>query len=336
MASSDLGRLLNAPRVELGDWPTPISHLAYPDTPGILIKRDDLSGYGRGGVKTRKIEHLIGYMRAHDHQEFITVVANITNLAHDVVPVLAEFGIRSEIFVVDEPPLSPEVRREAFAGLGPDIHLLGPSPPYAAYRMMVAALSSSQRKGRPLIVLPGLMHPAGVAGNAAGFLEMVSQVRASRGALPSTVFITVSSGTTLAGFLVAENALRRDHGAPIRIVGVQVYPGRARLRILGLIRWTERFLGLKGRVPAERIEVVSSELYGGFGNYTKEHARLCDSVQTDASITIDPIFGGKTWSVMESCISRGMDDRPVLYWHCGYTPDLENRWADCGGVGCSS
>jgi 1-aminocyclopropane-1-carboxylate deaminase/D-cysteine desulfhydrase-like pyridoxal-dependent ACC family enzyme len=323
MTSSDLHRLLATPRVELGKWPTPISHVTHPGTPGILIKRDDLSGHGRGGVKTRKIEHLIGYMQAHGYREFITVVANITNLVHDILPVLRSFGLQSTIFVVDEPQLHEEARRQAFGGIGAEVRLLGPSPAYAAYRVIRATIESRSRSARPLIVLPGLMHPAGVVGNACGFVEMVSQIRAGGGPLPHTVFITVSSGTTFAGFLLAENALREEYGFPIRIVGVQVYPGRARWRVLGLIRWTERFLGLKNRVRAERIELVSSELNRGFGSFTQEHARLCSSVQKNSGITIDPIFGGKTWSVMQSHISGETTERPILYWHCGYTPDWE-------------
>src|SRR2546426_12250165 len=126
MTTSDLGRLLETPKVNLGQWPTPITHLPRPGTPGILIKRDDLSGHGRGGVKTRKIEHLIGYMLAHGYDEFITVVANVTNLVHDIMPVLREFGLQSTVFVVDDPPIQAEARKQVFADLGQDVHLLGP------------------------------------------------------------------------------------------------------------------------------------------------------------------------------------------------------------------
>ena len=40
-----------APRVDLGQWPTPVEYLER----GIWVKRDDLSGLGRGGAKARKI-----------------------------------------------------------------------------------------------------------------------------------------------------------------------------------------------------------------------------------------------------------------------------------------
>src|SRR2546423_99111 len=325
MVSPDLARMLDFPRVHLGDWPTPISILSRAETPGILVKRDDLSGHGRGGVKTRKIEHLIGYMLANGYDEFITVVANVTNLIHDILPVLQRFGLHQQLFVINDPPLPSSDRDKIFKDVREHVHFLGPGRLQTASSMMMAAMKSRKRSRRPFVALPSLSHPTGVVGNACGFVEMVTQMRASGEPLPSKVFITAASGTTFAGFLLAENALRQDGCAPIRIIGVQVYPGQARLWTIALLRWTERFLGLRGRVPYERIELISSHLYAGFGRYPEELAELCLTLRRESGINIDPIFGGKTWSVMETHLSLDskIDDRPVLYWHCGYTPDWQ-------------
>ncbi|MDQ5822874.1 MAG: pyridoxal-phosphate dependent enzyme [Chloroflexota bacterium] len=341
MPTSDLDRLLDFPRVDLGLWPTPVSYVQRPGKPGILIKRDDLSGHGRGGVKTRKIEHLVGYMLANGYDEFVTAVGNVTNLVHDIVPVLQRFGIAWQIFINNDPPLPAADRERIFGDLREHVQLLGPARARTAGSMVAASLKSRRRGRRPLLVLPSLMHPAGAVGNARGFIEMMSQVRAEGHELPGTVFITVASGTTLAGFLLAENALRHDGHPPIRIFGVQVYPGQARLWVLGLIRWTERFLGLRQRVPARRIELISSSLHGGFGRYPEELAHLCLDLREEVGINVDPIFGGKTWSAMESHLSSRAteDDSPVLYWHCGYTPNwqaldevVNRRPARTGGV----
>jgi hypothetical protein len=47
-------RLLAAPRTMLGSWPTPLERLGGPAAAGLWVKRDDLSGWGRGGAKARK------------------------------------------------------------------------------------------------------------------------------------------------------------------------------------------------------------------------------------------------------------------------------------------
>ena len=58
-----------APRVDLGQWPTPVEYLER----GIWVKRDDLSGLGRGGAKARKIEHVVGHLEACHADELIAV-----------------------------------------------------------------------------------------------------------------------------------------------------------------------------------------------------------------------------------------------------------------------
>jgi 1-aminocyclopropane-1-carboxylate deaminase/D-cysteine desulfhydrase-like pyridoxal-dependent ACC family enzyme len=187
---------------------------------------------------------------------------------------------------------------------------------------MLGAWTKSRRSGgRPFLALPGVFHPSGVLGNARGFVEMMIQQRASGSPIPSTVYVTAATGTTLAGFLLAERALRSAGWPAVRIVGVQVYPGAVARWTWQLLRWTERVLGMRGSVPRERIEVVTSALHGGFGYYPPELARLCDRVSEESGIALDPIFGGKTWSAMEAHLRQARDRGPILYWHCGYTPE---------------
>lgn len=103
MISSDLARIFDFPKVYLGDWPTPISNLPHSESPGILVKRDDLSGHGRGGVKIRKIEQLIGYMLANEYSEFITVVGNVTNLIHDTLIERLPLSVEPLFYLFDTP-----------------------------------------------------------------------------------------------------------------------------------------------------------------------------------------------------------------------------------------
>ena len=48
-------------RVDLGLFPTPLHPV--PDSPGLIVKRDDLSGFGLAGNKTRPLEYLIADAR---------------------------------------------------------------------------------------------------------------------------------------------------------------------------------------------------------------------------------------------------------------------------------
>lgn len=322
-------RILEAPFVPLGQWPTPISAISRSNGVDVLVKRDDLSGHGRGGVKTRKIEHLVGHMLEKGYGSLVTPVGNVTNLVHDILPVLRRFDIAWEIVVADVPPLPLGERRRMFGGLGNNVRLIGPGHIEAA-GALAGAYHRSRRAGRrPFFAPPSLAHPAAVIAAARGFLEMVGQVEAMGVPPLQTVFITAASGTAFAGFVLAENLLRLQGHRPIHVVGVQVYPGPARWWIHGLVRWTEHYLSVSDRVPSGRIDLRTTRIYREFGRYPTDLVELCTSVKDETGLKLDPVFGGKTWSIMESCLAQGRSKGSVLYWHCGYTPDWEVVPAAC-------
>jgi len=316
-----LRRLNELPILPLGSWPTPVSAGESAASP-VLIKRDDLSGYGRGGAKTRKIEGLVGHLSTRGYNELITFAGNITNLGFDFTPVLKEQRIHPTLLVVDDPPMAPALRERHFAGIRPDIDLLGPSR-VAAARAAARAYRAARSQGRrPLVVLPGVCHPSAILGNARGMVELAQQ-----GELPRTVFVSVATGNTIVGFLIGAALLRAQGHPPVRVVGVQVYPGRIELLARLLARWTTRWLGVAGlRMPA--LEIVTSEVARRFGEYPERLVTLSERVAADNGIAVDPIFGAKTWSAMETMLSRGEVERPCLFWHCGYTPE----WRDLRSV----
>ncbi len=47
-------------------------------------------------------------------------------------------------------------------------------------------------------------------------------------------------------------------------------------------------------------------------------------------IFIDPIYGAKSWMIMEERERRHLErkDRPALFWHCGYTPNWQDYRVD--------
>lgn len=318
---TDLERILATPRIPLGQWPTPIETRLHRGHK-IQIKRDDLSGFGRGGAKTRKIEHVFGLMRARGHDELITLVGNITNLGFDLLPALRAHGFSARIFVQDDPPLPAAKRRECFRGIETELRFLGRSRIAATGRVCAEWLRRRAAGRRPFLLLPGASHPAGVIGNACGFIEMTRQLREAGEPLPKRVYVSAATGTTIAGFLIAENALRAAGFPPIDIVGVQVYPGDIDARTRWLLRWTERHLALAHAIDPARIDIRPEMLGGGFGAATPELENLCARVQVETQLALDPIFGGKTWSVLERDLaSDRAGERPVMFWHCGYTPE---------------
>lgn len=318
-----LAALRGAPRASLGTWPTPLLEVEARGLPTILVKRDDLSGWGRGGAKARKIEHLIGYMLARGYTDLVTVAGNVTNLAFDLLPALDRVGIGSHLHVIDDPPAAPAQRAHIFGDLAERLTLLGPTRTEAFRRTWARWFQLRRRGRRPLWVLPGVSHPSGVIGNACGYLELAQQLDELGREPPRALFVTAATGTTLAGFVLAESLLRLSGRRPTRIVGAQIYPGR----IAASTRFLSRWAGVSNARRLPRLlplDVSSAALAGGFGRFDGKLVDLCARVSADTGIDVDPIFGGKTWSVMEDAVGRERPkDGEFLYWHCGYTPEWQ-------------
>ena len=320
--TEDLKRLKAFPRVNIGQWPTPMEALELSSDQRIWIKRDDLCGHGRGGAKARKISHLVGHMLDESYDELITVAGNVTNVIYDILPVLDAHGLGHHLFIINEPYASAQARDEIFAGVREHVTLLGDSNPRVAWRTCHQYARSRARSRRPLLVLPGLSHPSAIAGNASGIIELVEQCMATGRAVPDTLYITVATASTIAGFLIAAHALHKSGAPLIHIRGAQIYEGDATLWAKALMRWTERSLKLKERVPTSRIHISDAQLQGGFGDYSEELATQCRELATSSGIAVDPIFGGKTWRVMQEELKDNPGSTP-LYWHCGFTPEWE-------------
>jgi 1-aminocyclopropane-1-carboxylate deaminase len=333
-SSPVLDRLRTCPHVSLGCWPTPLQHLAGPGATGLWVKRDDLSGWGRGGAKARKLEHFIGHLQAYGHTEVVIVTGNVTNLVFDILPALDSFGIACRIFVVDYPAARPSERVATFSGVSERIELLGPQWGIALTRALAVWCRARLAGRRPFLLLPGAAHPSSVIGNACGLIELADQLGASALSSGALVFVTVATGTTLAGFLLGAHALAAAGGPIIRIVGVAVDRAPLATLTLWLIRWTERWLGLPMLVDAHEIEILSPERGLPFGGFTPDVEDACCRAQQNFSLRLDPIFGGKTWRAMELCLAAdpSLRQRAVVYWHCGFTPEWRRISCRLGGT----
>ena len=325
-ADALLERLRGAPSAPLGIWPTPVNRVARPGQADLLIKRDDLSGFGRGGAKARKLTHLLGHLCARGHGELLAVAGNVTNLAFDLLLAVDVVGIRTRLFIVDEPAATPLERARIFGSVVDRVELLRGGRARAAAAVLSAYTAGTRAGRRPFLALPGASHPACVIGNAYGFLEMVDQLEAQHSPLPRAVYVTAATGTTVAGFLLAAEALRAAGAPEIQVIGVQVHPGPIALRTRMLLRWTERFIGTDRHTFVGPGNFVLSRQR--FAQFEQSVPRLCARIEDELGIQIDPIFGGKTWAAMEADVAANAPgDRPVMYWHCGYTPEWQTLHA---------
>ena len=323
----DIEKLRNFPALQLGKWPTPVSSVRLTSGHQILVKRDDLSNFGRGGVKTRRLESFIGYALAQNYEELVTEAGNVSNLAHDLSLIEATYSIRIRLFLHNRPHMKRPVREKVFKNVSAEKHFLGGNDRWVRTRMRMYQVWATLRGTRCLVVPASLAGPASVIGAARGYLEMHEQLAE---ATPETVFITAASGCTQAGFILAESLLRKTGKAPTQICGVKVGWGSTKSWVHSLIHATEKLLKLEQQIPLAAVAMDTRMAHHGFGNFDIDLVQLCERVSRQHGIQIDPVYGGKTWSVMEYHLQEqraNIEPNQVLYWHCGYTPDWRHFYS---------
>jgi 1-aminocyclopropane-1-carboxylate deaminase/D-cysteine desulfhydrase-like pyridoxal-dependent ACC family enzyme len=330
--SAAIDRILNAPQVQLSVGVTPLERHTHPEIGPFLVKRDDLTGFGNSGVKTRKLEGMLGLMITRKIETLVIPLGNITNLGMDLVAAARQHGITVKLLIVDDPPLRPEIRQAIFAPLRPNVRLMGSSYPAAAAVLAAEWVLATFRRRRTLIAAPSPAHPAAILGPARGFLEAMRQAVEKTDALPSTVYIASASGSSVAGFALAE-ALMRAVGAPsVRIVAVQVVPQPLAFWLPSLVRWTALYWGL-GKLLPLMVKVYREPALTSYGRFNPRLEKICEFVEERFGFSIDPIYSGKAFASFEACerqqnsgglaaARRLAGRRQPLFWHCGYT----NNW----------
>src|SRR5437868_4408524 len=101
-----IAKVLDAARIPLATWPTPVDIVTHPNFGTLLVKRDDLSNFGgqrKSGVKARKLEGLLAHVKLRGYRRIIIPLGNITNLGFDLINAAQECGIGVTLLIVDDP-----------------------------------------------------------------------------------------------------------------------------------------------------------------------------------------------------------------------------------------
>jgi L-cysteate sulfo-lyase len=103
--------VLKIPRLHFAHLPTPIETLPRLSEalgrPGLLIKRDDLTGLAFGGNKTRKLEFLVAEARAQGARTLISGGALQSNHCRQTAAAAARFGFECILVLTGNEPKQP-------------------------------------------------------------------------------------------------------------------------------------------------------------------------------------------------------------------------------------
>ncbi|MFO6451184.1 MULTISPECIES: 1-aminocyclopropane-1-carboxylate deaminase/D-cysteine desulfhydrase [unclassified Aeromicrobium] len=300
--------LSERPRAHLGVWPTPLQ-----DVDGLWMKREDLSGFGFGGNKVRKLEFLLGAAVARGQRRVVTFGALQSNHVRATAAACARLGLRLDAIAVQAVP-----RTDAdYTGSG-NAFL---TELFGATRHVVPdddaagalALELMAEHGDDLaVILPGGSDRIGVLGHVDTALELYSQLEFD----PHEVVVAASTCGTMAGLVIGLAAA--DIDTVVR--GVCVYHSleQTEAQLRDLLTQASDELGVP--VPDDdRWVLDDSQLGDGYGIPSPAGLAEIHRLATTRGIALDPVYTAKAYAALPGDPELR---RRTVFVHTGGGPSL--------------
>lgn len=295
-------------RFPLGVFPTPL-HRAHRLEAAlrcgpVLLKRDDLAGFGVAGNKTRPLEYLLGAARAQGADVLVTAGAASSNFAPAAALAARVAGLDCELLVTGDQRDAPNLALAAASGAT----LIPAGADRGALDRLVVERAVELRAAgrRPYAVPRGGSTGLGAVGFAVAARELLDQVT------PALVVLAVGSGGSIAGLTAGFAAA----GVDIPVLGVSVsrpLPDVA-AHVAALAAGCAAVLGTPVPAPPELVDARGA----GFG-VASDHERACARLALHTEgLLLDDTYGAEAFAVLLDRLGRtDQAPGPVVYWHTG-------------------
>ncbi|AYD00617.1 D-cysteine desulfhydrase [Neorhizobium sp. NCHU2750] len=313
----------SANRVSLGFFPTPLEPLprlsAMLGGPEIWVKRDDCTGLGGGGNKTRKLEYLIADALSQGADIVLTAGALQSNHARQTAAAAAKSGLDCALILAAAvPSRSPAYATSGNMLLdrifGASMHLFAAGTDLVT-EMLAVADDLTRQGRRPYIVPVGGSNAVG----ALGYCEAMRELKTQCASL-SVSFDRIVLGTGSAGTQAGMVAGAKLHDVAADILGISVSGNEAEVteKVALLATETLALAGDDSKLVPQAV--VDDRFVGaGYGQPTEavvEALTMCARLE---GLLLDPVYTGKAMAGLIDHIRRGSlsSANRVLFWHTG-------------------
>lgn len=298
-------------RFPLAVLPTPLVRAdrltAALGTGPLLVKRDDLTGFGVAGNKTRALEYLIGDALRDGAEVLVACGGPGSNFIAAAAMAARAAGLGCEIVLWGDPTGAPNV--ELARAAGARIRCTGSSDRDEVELLAAERAAELTVAGTRAVAVP---RGGSTAVGALGFASAAAELAAQLSERPSCIVLPVGSGGSCAGLLAG----LADTDLDVPVVGVSVSrpPAAARATVLATAtQCTE----LRGGLPprAGQLELVDA-VGGGFGIASAREDDLARLALHTEGLLLDATYGAKAFAVAVEMLQR-RPTAPVLWWHTG-------------------
>lgn len=328
--NSDLSDILaRFPRVDLAHLPTPLEHLPqlskFLGGPDIYVKRDDCTGLGSGGNKTRKLEFVMADAKAQGATQVITQGAVQSNHARQTAAAACQMGMKSSLLFehrVEDPSDDYLQSGNVLLGklYGADMRHFEKGADMNAAMESVA--DELREKGEiPYIIPGGASTPTGALGYIDCAREILFQARDIGLQVDHVVHATGSAGTQ-AGLLVGLRAALSD--VPVLGIGVNAPKDIQEERVFSLALQTAELIGHSDTVTRDDVVANCDYIGDGYGVSTPQMVEAVLLLARLEGLLFDPVYSGKGLAGMIHLVKQGhfSDCKSIVFIHTGGSASL--------------
>lgn len=319
-------KLTALPRVRLATLPTPLQRAErlsqLLDGPEIWFKRDDLTGFGLGGNKVRKLEFLAADALEQGADTLVTGAGPQSNHVRTTMAVAAHLGMKGVAVFYGSRPAESQGNFLIDELLSAETIFTESPDRTTVDQRLISEGERLRREGRrPYVIGRGGASSLGSAGYVAASLEIQTQLLELK-LRPDYLFVATGSCGTHAGLLVGTQWLQPGY----RLCGVTVSRpyAEAVTRIEKLASETAALLELNLSFAQADITLYEDYIGPGYGIPTPECIEAIKLVAQAEGIFLDPVYSGKAMAGLIDLIRRGEIKRgeTVLFLHTGGGPSL--------------
>jgi D-cysteine desulfhydrase family pyridoxal phosphate-dependent enzyme len=307
------------PRILFAHLPTAIEPLPRLSKllggPQIFVKRDDQTGLGLGGNKTRKLEFVLAQALAENAKTLITIGGIQSNHCRQTAALAAKFGLKCILVL---------------SGIEPEIlngnlvlnTLFGASIVWTDRErrdetMHEVFQASIEKNENPFLIPLGASTPIGVM----GYVEAMKELRTQGNGFNWVVMASSSAGTQ-AGMVLGA----RLTGFKGRILAISIDHPVSELQhsVSDLANQAALLLDEKTIIKPHEVLVNSDYLGAGYAIAGAPELEAIKLFAEYEGLLLDPVYTGRAAAGMIDLIRKGFfenSDR-VLFWHTGGSPAL--------------
>lgn len=311
--------------------PTPIDYLpTLSKELGIelYLKRDDLTPYGTGGNKLRKLEYLLYDAMQKGATTLLTVGGAQTNHGRLTAAVAAKFGMKCVIVCVDDYPgeISANLLLDTIMGAEVVLKKNDGRDSAVQFAETIAAVKARyEAAGEVVYEIPvGGSNTIGMMGYYECAQELTAQAK-EMGLEDATVISGVGSMGTYLGLYCG----LKNEGSPLSLTGIAISPftEEKEKRIIDYFNQAKKDYQFTISATLQDFHIETGYTKGAYNNPDADVRSAIYRMARAEAIILDPCYTGKVFAGLLDMLAEGKikPGEKIIMLHTGGMPGIYTK-----------